>query len=347
MSIISKYNCKKETLKERLQTFINKHGDKRRTEVTHVEIKPEEKEIAEVIPEDVVVMVSQNGLIKKIPAGAIKVQRKGGKGVKSADDAVMEAISTNTIDTLMLFSNFGKLYKIVVDNIPNGTNVSKGVPISTLVNLDNGEKIMAATSLYRSSQAQYAIFVTSQGMFKKTYLKEYMSGRNSKTGVAALKLKEGDTVVDITFLNEEEVILITEKGMSIRFETADIAPIGRVAMGVKGIKLNEGDSVVAALPVHKKTDEVAVFTSRGVGKKTELSEFPVQTRGGKGTCIYKPTDSTGDLVGAEMLSDDDNILIVGNYSTICISAKDVPSIGKTGIGNILIKNNKVMSIVKI
>lgn len=345
--LINHEDKQKETLKERLQTFINKHGDKRRTEVTHVEIKPEEKEIAEVIPEDVVVMVSQNGLIKKIPAGAIKVQRKGGKGVKSADDAVMEAISTNTIDTLMLFSNFGKLYKIVVDNIPNGTNVSKGVPISTLVNLDNGEKIMAATSLYRSSQAQYAIFVTSQGMFKKTYLKEYMSGRNSKTGVAALKLKEGDTVVDITFLNEEEVILITEKGMSIRFETADIAPIGRVAMGVKGIKLNEGDSVVAALPVHKNTDEVAVFTSRGIGKKTTLSEFPVQARGGKGTCIYKPTDSTGDLVGAEMLSDDDNILIVGNYSTICISAKDVPSIGKAGIGNILIKNNKVMSIVKI
>ena len=123
--------------------FYTKHGDKRRTEVTHIEVKPEEKEIAEVIPEDVVVMISQNGLVKKIPANAIKVQRKGGKGVKSADDAIMAAISTNTIDTLMLFSNFGKLYKIVVDTIPNGTNVSKGVPISTLINLNNGEKIKA------------------------------------------------------------------------------------------------------------------------------------------------------------------------------------------------------------
>ena len=345
--IISSEIVRRSLLVDKLSAFISKYGDKRKTEVTHVEIKPEEKEIAEVVPEDVVVMISQNGLIKKIPAGAIKVQRKGGKGVKSADDAVMEAISTNTIDTLMLFSNFGKLYKIVVDNIPNGTNVSKGVPISTLVNLDNGEKIMAATSLYRSSQAQYAIFVTSQGMFKKTRLEEYMSGRNSKTGVAALKLKEGDKVTNITFLNEEDIVLITKDGMSIRFDTKSIAPIGRVAMGVKGIKLNEGDSVIAALPIHKETDTIAVFALNGVGKKTSLKEFPVQARGGKGTYVYKPTEATGELVGAAMLSDEDNVLIVGNYSTICISAKDVPLIGKTGVGNMLIKNNRVMSVVKI
>ena len=345
--IISSEIVRKSLLVDKLSAFISKYGDKRRTEVTHIDIKPEEKEIAEVVPEDVVVMISQNGLIKKIPAELIKVQRKGGKGVKSADDAVMEAISTNTIDTLMLFSNFGKLYKIVVDNIPNGTNVSKGVPISTLVNLETGEKIMAATSLYRSSKAQYAIFITSQGMFKKTYLEEYMSGRSSKTGIAALKLKEKDEVVDITFLNEEEIILITEQGMSIRFETSDIAPIGRIAMGVKGIKLNDGDKVIAALPVHKETDEVAVFTTTGLGKKTSLIEFPIQARGGKGTYVYKPTDTTGIVIGAAMISDEDNILIIGNYSTICISAKDVPLIGKQGVGNIMLKNNKIMSVVKL
>ena len=345
--LINHEDKQKETLQIKLSNFVKKYGDKRKTEVTHIEIKPEEKEIAEVIPEDVVVMISQNGLIKKIPAELIKVQRKGGKGVKSADDTIMEAISTNTIDTLMLFSSYGKLYKIVVDNIPNGTNISKGVPISTLVNLDNGEKIMAATSLYRTSQAQYAIFVTKQGMFKKTYLEEYMSGRSSKTGIAALKLKENDEVVDITFLNEEDIILITKEGMSIRFETKDITPIGRIAMGVKGIKLNENDYVVSALPIHKESDMLAVFTSKGIGKKTALNEFPLQARGGKGTYIYKPTDSTGNIVGAAMVSDEDNILIIGNYSTICISSKDIPLIGKSGIGNILIKNNQVVSIVKI
>ena len=345
--LIQNPNQQKTELKNRLRDIVNKFGDDRRTEITHIEIKPEEKEIAEVIPEDVVVMISQNGLIKKIPANLIKVQRKGGKGVKTADEAVMEAISTNTIDTLMLFSNFGKLYKVVVDNIPNGTNISKGVPISTLVNLENGEKIIAANSLYRSSLAKYVIFATSQGIFKKTNLSEYMTGRNSKTGVKALKLKEGDTVATITFLNEEDIILITRKGMSIRFETSNIAPIGKIAVGVIGIKLNEGDEVIKALPVHKETDAVAVFASSGVGKKTSLSEFPVQGRGGKGTFVYKPTADTGELVGAEMLSNEDNILLVGNYSTICISAKDIPLIGKTGVGNILIKNNRVLSVTKI
>lgn len=346
-TLINSEEKQKETVLNRLIAFVNKYGDKRRTEVTHINIKPEEKEIAEVIPEDVVVMVSQNGLIKKIPAGQIKVQRKGGKGVKNADDAVMEAISTNTIDTLMLFSNFGKLYKIIVDNIPNGTTASKGTPISTLVNLENGEKIMAATSLYRSSKAQYAIFVTSQGMFKKTNLQEYMTGRSSKTGVAALKLKENDKVVDITFLNEEDIVLITKNGMSIKFATKDITPIGRVAIGVKGINLNDGDNVVAALPVHKETDAIAIFTANGIGKKTNLNEFPIQGRGGKGTCVYKPTDSTGEVIGSAMISDEDNIMIIGNYSSICISATDIPLIGKTGIGNVLLKNNKVVSVVKI
>ena len=337
----------KTTVMNRLIMFYTKHGDNRKTEVTHIDIKPEEKEIAEVVPEDVVVMVSQNGLIKKVPANTIKVQKRGGKGVKSAEDAILEVISTNTIDTLMLFSNFGKLYKVVVDTIPNGTTISKGVPVSTLINLENGEKIMAATSLYRSSQAQYAVFVTEQGMFKKTYLKEYMSGRSSKTGIAALKLKEGDKVATITFLNEEEIILISQKGMSIRFSTADIGAVGRVAMGVKGMKLSEDDVVIAALPIHKNTDTVGVFATNGVGKKTSLNEFPLKARGGKGTYVYKPTDSTGVLVGAEMLSDEDNVLLVGNFSTICISAKEVPLIGKMAVGNVLIKNNKVLSVTKI
>lgn len=345
--IISSEIVRKSLLIDKLTAFITKYGDKRRTEVTHIEIKPEEKEIAEVIPEDVIVMISQNGLVKKIPANAIKVQRKGGKGVKNADDAIMEAISTNTIDTLMLFTNFGKLYKIVVDNIPNGTNTTKGVPINTLVNLDNGEKVIAATSLYRNSKAQYAIFITRQGTLKKTKLEEYMSGRSSKTGIAALKLKENDEVVKVTFLNEEEIVLITKNGLSIRFETSTITPIGKLAIGVKAIKLNEDDYVVAALPVHKETDEIAVFSSNGLGKKTSLNEFPVQGRGGKGLAIYKPSEVSGELVGAEMVSNEDNILLIGNYTNLCISAKDIPLIGRTGTGNILMKNNKVMSVVKI
>jgi DNA gyrase subunit A len=143
------------------------------------------------------------------------------------------------------------------------------------------------------------------------------------------------------------MVLITKLGMSIRFETKAIAPIGRVAMGVKGIKLADDDEVISALPIHKETDQVAVFTETGLGKKIELKELPIQARGGKGTYVYKPNEQTGNLIGAEMVSDEDNILLCGNYSSICISAKEIPLIGKLGVGNILIKNNRVMSVLKM
>lgn len=333
-------------LKTRLAYIENKFGDERKTELAQIEVPKEEKEIAEVIPEDVVVVVTQSGLIKKIPLGSFKVQRKGGKGVKTHDDAILEVIKTNTVDTLMLFSTKGKMYRLVVDKVPNGTNTTKGTPIDNLIELEKDENIAAVTSLYRKTNAKFVVFITKNGMFKKTYLEEYMKTKRN-TGIAAMNLKEGDSVVDITFLEDEDIVYITKQGMSIRFETKDIGAIGRVAMGVKGIKLNENDEVIAALPVHKDTDTIAVFSETGLGKKCKLEDFPIQGRGGKGTYIYKPTPESGVLVGAEMLSDEDKLLLIGNYSSICISAVDVPLIGKTGLGNKMIKNNRVMSVVKL
>jgi DNA gyrase subunit A len=193
---------------------------------------------------------------------------------------------------------------------------------------------------------KYVSFITKNGMVKKSYLEEYMKAKRN-AGILALTLKDDDSIVDISFQDEEDLLLITEMGMSIRFETKDITPIGRVSMGVKGIKLNADDRVVAALPVHKETDNVAIFSSAGLGKQTALSEYPVQGRGGKGTYTYKPNDQIGYVVGAEMVDADDNLLICGNYSSICISAKDIPVIGKIGAGNILLKNNKVISVTKV
>lgn len=345
-ALISDKTLQEKELKLRLAEIVAKYGDERRTELTHIEVPKEEKEIAEVVPEDVVVVMTQTGLVKKVPMSTFRVQRKGGKGVKTHDDAILEVIKTNTVDTLMLFSTKGKMYRIVVDKIPDGTNASKGTPIDNLIELEKDENIAAVTSLHRKTNAKFVVFVTKDGMFKKTYLEEYMKTKRN-AGIAAMNLKEGDSVVDITFLEDEEIVYITKNGMSIRFETKDIAPVGRVTMGVKGIKLNEGDEVIAALPVHKKTDTVAVFTETGLGKKTKLEEFPIQGRGGKGTYVYKPTPESGTLVGAEMLSDEDRLLLIGNYSTICISATDVPVIGKTGLGNKMIKNNRIMSVVKL
>ena len=333
-------------IKDRLSAIVKKYGDARRTELTHIELKPEEKEIAEVIPEDVVVVATTTGTIKKVPKASFKVQRRGGKGIKAKGDPVLDIIKTNTVDTLMFFTDKGKMYRTIVDNVPTGTNATKGTLISDIIKIADDEKVIAVTSLHRTSMPKYAIFITKNGLFKKTYLEEYMKTKRN-AGIAAMTVREGDSVVDIIFMDEEDMVIITKDGMSIRFTTSDINSVGRIAQGVKAIKLNDGDEVIAALPVHKETDSVAVFSENGVGKKTSLKEYPVQGRGGKGTITYKPNASSGHLVSAKMISDEDNLLIIGNYSSICISAKEIPEIGKTGVGNILLKNNRITSVEKI
>ena len=344
--ILTKEDKQISIIRERLEAIVKKYGDARRTELMQIDIKPEEKEIAEVTPVDVVVVTTKSGLIKKVPVSNFRVQRKGGKGVKSTDDAIMSTIKTNTVDYMMFFSDAGKMYRTVVDNIPDGTNTTKGVPINSLIQLENNEKIIAVTSLHRKSIPQFAIFVTKQGMFKKTFLNEYL-GAKRNAGIAAIKLREGDSVANVIFQDTEDMVIITKGGMSIRFETKSIGAVGRVAMGVKGIKLAEDDEVIAALPIHKETDMIGIFTSGGMGKKVELKDFPLQGRGGKGTYVYKPTAETGEVVGAAMLDDKDNVLLVGNYSSICISATEIPVVSKLATGNILIKNNRVLSIAKL
>ena len=330
-------------LRKRLQTIVDKYGDDRRTELAQIEIPKEEKEIEEVVPVDVVVVTTQSGLIKKVPVANFKTQRKGGKGVKTTDDAIMSVIKTNTVDYMMFFTDAGKMYRTVVDNIPDGNNTTKGVPINTLVQLASNEKVIAVTSLHRKVLPQFAIFITKNGMFKKTFLSEYMNAKRN-AGIAATKVREDDILKKVIFQDNEEMIIITKKGMSIRFDTKSIGAIGRLALGVKGINLAEDDEVVAALPIHKDTDTVGIFTSNGLGKKIALKEFASQTRGGKGTIVYKPTGNE-TVVGAAMLSDDDNILLAGNNS-ICISATDVPILGKSAQGNILTKSN-VISVTKV
>jgi DNA gyrase subunit A len=344
--ILTKEDKQISIIRKRLEAIVKKYGDTRRTELAQIDIKPEEKEIAEINPEDVVVVTTESGLIKKIPVASFKVQKRAGKGVKSTDDAIMSTIKTNTIDYMMFFTNNGKMYRTIVDNIPNGTNATKGVSINNIVQLEPGEKIIAVTSLHRKTMPKFAIFITKQGMFKKTFLNEYMTTKRN-AGIAAIKIKEGDSVSNVIFQDDEDIIIITKNGMSIKFETKDIGAVGRVAMGVKGIKLNDGDEIVAGLPVHKTSDEVAIFSSTGLGKKVKLDEFPKQARGGKGTVVYKVNEQNGYIAGAAMVSDDDNILISGNKSNICFSASEIPSLSRNSVGNILIRNNKVLSITKI
>lgn len=328
-------------IKERLASLVKKYGDDRRTDLMQIDIKSKEKEIAEVTPVDVVVVTTESGLIKKVPVSNFRVQRKGGRGTKTQDDAIMDSIKTNTIDYLLFFSNKGKLYRTIVDNVPDGTNTTKGVPINSLIKLDNNEKIIAVTSLHRQKLPKFAIFYTKQGMLKKTYLEEYL-GAKRNAGIAAIKLREGDSVASVIFQDDEEDIIITKKGIHIRFDTKDIGALSRNTMGIRGIKLNEGDEVIAALPIHKTTDNLAIVTTDGLGKKVALKEITKQSYGGKGSSISKK-----EVAGCAMVSDEDNLIINGNKSSICISTKEIPLLTKGAEGNILIKSNKVMSITKI
>lgn len=326
---------------ERVENLKNKYGDKRKTELLNIEIPKEDKEVAEVIPEDVVIIATQSGLIKKVPKTSYRVQRKGGKGVKSEDDILLDVIKTNTVDTMMFFTSKGKMYRCIVDNIPTGTNVTKGVPINTLVKLEPGEKVIAISSLHRTSIPEFIIFITKMGIIKKSYLNEYTK-TNRNTGIIALNVQEGDSVIDILFQDEEDLVLVTQKGKGIKFSTKEINPIGRTARGIHCIKLEEGDSVIKALPIHKTNDYLGIFTINGCGKKIKLDSIPIQNRNGKGVNISKV-----DIAGAVMISDEDNILILNNSSTICISTKDVPLTSKEANGNVMTKNNKIVRIAKL
>ena len=347
VNLIEKYNAiindktvRDEVLIKSIIAMRDKYGDARRTQLCNIEVPKEEKEIAEVIPEDMVVVMSQNGDIKRIPTKSFKTQKRGGRGTKSEADAIMDTISTNTIDTLMFFSDKGKMYRTVVDNLPIGTNTTKGHHISSLIKMGDDEKIIAMSSLHRKSTPKFVVFVTTKGLIKKTLLSEYTSVKKN-TGIQAIKLGEGDTIASVNFMDEEELLVVSHAGMAIRFTTKDINPIGRVAAGVKSIKLGEGDYVVAGLPIHKVTDMLAVITENGMGKKVQLNEFSTQGRNGKGVIVSKDA-----VAGVAMVDDEDTLLLVGQPTSICFETKELPVLGRAAAGNIVIKNSKVKRVVK-
>ena len=343
--MISSEEQQKAAVKSRLEAIVAKFGDNRRTELVQIDIKPDEKEIETVNPEDVVVIMTKSGDIKRIPKTSFRTQRRGGKGIKTENDAILSSISTNTIDNLLLFTNTGKMYKLLVDNIPVGTNISKGVGIGSLINLIPNEKIIAVTNLDRKNNNKYVIFITKQGLLKKTLLEEYTKAKRS-TGIVAIKLKEGDSLANIELMDEEEMLLVTKKGQSIHIETKDIAAIGRATSGIKAIKLKENDEVLKGLPIRKKEDTLAIFTEFGLSKKTKIEEYPLQGKNGTGVLTYKPTPSTGEIIGVEFINDNDTLLLTGKTS-ICIAATDIPLLGRSATGNIMIKQGNLKSVVKI
>lgn len=322
------------------------YGDARRSTITQVASTKEEKEIEFVEPEKCVVIMTEGGLVKRIPATSFRTQKRNGKGVKTQDDITHAVIRTNTIDSLMIFSDKGKMYRLLVNDVPVGTNVSKGQSIKSLINMDMDEQPAVMYSIYRDTDAAYVLFVTKNGLVKKTSLEEYVKTKK-KTGIAAISIKDGDELAAVSLVKDEQLILVTKNGMAIRFDSKEVSPTSRATSGVKGVNLGVDDEIVAAIPVRNTNDKLAIFVNNGYCKKFSLDELPLQKRAGKGLMCYKPTDITGKVVAATLVEDSDCILILGDKSSICIEASEIPNLGRASIGNVVIKNSKVLSVSKV
>lgn len=340
IEILTDKEVRNKVLISKITQLRDTYGDARRTKLLNTDIPKQEKEVVVVEPKDCVVVVTKKNTIKRIDAKNFKAQKRNTTGVKTGD-IVLFSQKTNTQDTLMVFSSKGKMYRVLVDNIPEGTNASNGTPISTLIEFENGEKPMAFTTMTRDTDKKFIFFATKNGTIKKVPLDEY--DKMKRTGIIAISFKDGDELADVTFINQEQMLLVTKNGMAIRFGTAEMPISSRTAQGVKGMKLNDGDSVIAALPIVDPADYLTIVSKNGLGKKMQIDELTLQNRGGKGLLCYK-----GEIAGAEIIKESDNLLINGDKSSIVISGKDVPTLGRVSMGNIMLKNNEqVISITQV
>lgn len=325
--VISDKNLRNEILIEKINSMKDKYGDARRTELTDIAVPAKEKvEKPKPAPVPCMVVLTETGNVKRIPTAAYKVQHRGGKGVKSQEDITKITIRTNTVDSLLVFSSLGKLYKIDVNDIPEGNNVARGTSLAMLVGMDFGEKVSTIYSLSDDNKFKYVMFVTKNGIVKKAELSEYTSTRRKK-GVVATKLKENDELAAVTLLNNEDIALITKNGMGIRFNSTEVRPMGKAAIGMKGIELNDKDAVVSVLVVRDKNDKLAVIGKNGYGYKVK-GEIKVQSKAGKGQKYYG-----GEIAGAAMVSDSDNLLFSCVKNNIVVAAKELPVLERGSLGN--------------
>lgn len=333
-------------LRKRLKNIVDKYGDDRRTELTQIaEPKDsEEKKVASIPPEKCVVVLTEGGSIKRVGSRNFRTQRRAGKGVKTQDDITSMVLRTNTVDSLMIFTNKGNMYRLIVDDIPEGTNTSKGTPVRALVSMEAGEKPEVIYSIYRDTDAKYVVFITKQGYVKRTSLEEYI-GTKRRGGIKAINLREGDNIATVFLANREDLLILSKNGYAIRCKGTDFPASGRVTAGYKGINLHDNDEVITALPIRDMNDSVAFFSKKGLARRVKLSSFPVQTRNGRGTIYAKDAN----MAGACLVSDGDVILICGDKSSLCIKAEDLPpeTASKTTMGNIVIKGNIVTGVSKV
>lgn len=339
-----------EIIKEELIEIKEKFGDERKTKIVAAE---GEIDLEDLIKEEqCVVALTHFGYIKRMPIDTYKSQRRGGKGITGMttreEDFVKQIFTASTHDMVLFFTNKGKLYKLRGYEVPEAGRTARGTAIVNLLSLDAGEKVSAVIPLQNFADGKYLLMATKNGLIKKTALKEYDSTR--KTGLQGITLKEDDELIDVRLTDgEDNVVLVTRNGMCITFDEKDVRPIGRVSQGVIGIRLDEDDEVIGMESViagGKAT--LLAITENGFGKRTELEEYRVQNRGGKGVITYKITPKTGKLIGVRIAVEGDDVMLVTNTGTIIrLKVDDISVLGRSTQGVTLMRTNDGGKVVSI
>ncbi len=342
-----------DIIKEELLEIKEKFGDERKTKIVAAE---GEINIEDLIKdEQTVIALTHLGYIKRMPIDTYKSQRRGGKGITGMTtkegDFVKQIFTASTHDTILFFSNKGKLYRLRGYEIPEAGRTAKGTAIVNLLSLDNGEKISAVIPINNFAEGKYLLMATKNGLIKKTALTEYNSAR--KTGLQAITLKEDDELITVKLTDgEDNVVLVTTGGMCITFDEKDVRPMGRTAQGVIGIKLSEDDNVIGMESVIGGSNTTLLtITENGFGKRTELEEYRVQNRGGRGVITYKITPKTGKIVGVKLATSDEDVMLITDKGTIIrLNVDEVSVLGRATQGVTLMRTNdggKVVSIETI
>ena len=339
-----------QEIKNELIKIRDKYGDERKTKIVPAE---GEIDIEDLIKEEeCVITLTHFGYIKRLPIDTYKSQKRGGKGITGlatkAEDFVKNIFTASTHDIVLFFSNKGKVYKLKGYEVPEASRTAKGTAIVNLLSLDQGEKISAVIPIQNFAEGKYLLMATKNGLIKKTALKEYDS--NKKTGLQGITLKDDDELISVRLTDgQDNVVLVTHNGLCITFDEKEVRPIGRTSQGVIGIRLDDDDKVIAMESIisgGKAT--LLTITANGFGKRTELDEYRVQLRGGRGVVTYKITPKTGKLVGAKITDESEDVMLITDGGTIIrLNVKDISVLGRSTQGVTLMRTNDGNKVVSI
>ena len=340
-------------IKEELLEIKSKYGDKRRTKIVADVDEFDDEDLVE--EEKVAVTLTHKGYIKRVPADTYKAQKRGGKGITGLttreDDFVKNLIMTSTHDYLMFFTNTGKAHKIKAFEVPEASRTARGTPAVNFLNLLQRERITAVIPVQDFEEDKYLISVTKNGIIKKTHLSEFDTKRT--TGLIAINLKDDDQLIAVRETSgTNNVVIVTRNGKCICFNEEDVRPMGRLAGGVRAIKLEKDDEVVA-MELVEKNQELLVVTENGYGKRTPAKEYKIQVRGGKGILTYDKAKfkKTGALIGAMVVDEDDEVLMINSNGVIIrIRAGEVSKLGRATQGVKIMKveeGTKIVSMAKV